>query len=223
MMAMQRLVQVCLAGALVLALPGAKAAGLVVWWEKGFYAQEDEAVQEIIAAFEQKTGKQVELVQPAHDEIVAKVEEVVAAGHPPDFLFAFPSVRHIARWAYEDRLVDLEDVLAPARDLFDADLIDISTLLDGKTGGHGLYALPMGRNSIHIHGRASWSALASRSRISRNGGRRSGRSGAIECSRPCADRLVATTSGGQGSPCPHRQETPTTIFCSSSSPMIPPG
>jgi hypothetical protein len=37
----------------------------VVWWEKGFYAQEDEAVREIVAAFEQKTGKQVELVQPA--------------------------------------------------------------------------------------------------------------------------------------------------------------
>ena len=49
---------------LILAPPGARAADLVVWWEKGYYAQEDAAVREIIAAFEQKTGKQVELVLP---------------------------------------------------------------------------------------------------------------------------------------------------------------
>ena len=54
------------------ARPGAarrRAADLVVWWEKGFYPQEDAAVAEIIAAFEQKTGKQVELVQPTQNEI----------------------------------------------------------------------------------------------------------------------------------------------------------
>ena len=52
---------VVLAAALVLAPLGAEAADLVVWWEQGFYAQEDEAVREIIAAFEQDTGKHVEV------------------------------------------------------------------------------------------------------------------------------------------------------------------
>ena len=51
-----------LAAMLALAPLGARAADLVVWWEKGYYPQEDEAVREIIAAFEQETGKQVELV-----------------------------------------------------------------------------------------------------------------------------------------------------------------
>ena len=59
---------VVLAVALVLAPLGARAADLVVWWEKGFYPEEDAAVREIIAAFEQKTGKQVELVLPPQDE-----------------------------------------------------------------------------------------------------------------------------------------------------------
>ena len=56
---------VLVALALVLAPLGAQAADLVVWWEKGYYPQEDEAVAEIIAAFEQETGKQVELVLPS--------------------------------------------------------------------------------------------------------------------------------------------------------------
>ena len=64
-----------------------------------------------------------------------------------------------ARWAYDDQLVDLEGVLGPVLDLFDADIVEISTLLDGKTGRRGLYALPMGRISNHIH---VWNSLLER-------------------------------------------------------------
>ena len=53
---------VVLAVAIVLAPLGAQAADLVVWWDRGYYPQEDEAVREIIDAFEQKSGKQVEVV-----------------------------------------------------------------------------------------------------------------------------------------------------------------
>ena len=49
------------AALLAMAPLGVRAADLVVWWEKGYYDQENEAVREIIAAFEQDTGKQVEL------------------------------------------------------------------------------------------------------------------------------------------------------------------
>ena len=53
---------IILAAALMLAPLGARAADLVVWWEQGFYPEEDQAVREMVAAFEQKTGKKVELV-----------------------------------------------------------------------------------------------------------------------------------------------------------------
>jgi hypothetical protein len=43
---------------------GAQAADLVVWWEKVFYAQEDEAVAEIIAGIERDTGKRVDRIHP---------------------------------------------------------------------------------------------------------------------------------------------------------------
>ena len=67
--------------------------------------------------------------------------------------------RWAAQWAYEDRLVDLEDALGPVLDLFDADAIEVSTLLNGKTGRRGLYALPMGRASNHLH---VWNSLLER-------------------------------------------------------------
>ena len=40
---------------------GANAADLVVWWQEGVNPEEDAAVRETIAAFEQDTGKQVDL------------------------------------------------------------------------------------------------------------------------------------------------------------------
>src|SRR5262245_52834121 len=94
---------VVLALALVLAPLGARAADLVVWWQKGFYAQEDAAIREIITAFEQKTGKQVELDQPSQDEMEAKAVAAVAAGQPPDFLFGTTTDYYYGQWAYEDR------------------------------------------------------------------------------------------------------------------------
>ena len=71
---------VILAAALVIAPPGAEAADFVVWWFKGFYEREDAAVREIIAAFEQETGEQVELVQPAMDEMFEQANAALEAG-----------------------------------------------------------------------------------------------------------------------------------------------
>jgi multiple sugar transport system substrate-binding protein len=147
------------AAMLTLAPLGARAADLVVWWEKGFYPQEDAAVAEIIAAFEQKTGKQVELVQPSQDEMFDKAQAALEAEHPPDFLFGTLDERWAAKWAYDDRLIDLEDVLGPVRDLFDNDILEVSTMLNGRTGRRSLYALPMGRSSNHIH---VWNSLLER-------------------------------------------------------------
>ena len=58
---------VVLAAALVMVPLAAQAADLVVWWDKGYYAEEDAALRETIAAFEQGSGKRVELVLHEQD------------------------------------------------------------------------------------------------------------------------------------------------------------
>jgi multiple sugar transport system substrate-binding protein len=137
---------------------GTQAADLVVWWEQGFYPQEDEAVREIIAAFEQ-TGKDVELVLLPQVEIHDKAEAAFKAGQSPDFVWGTLSPNRVPVWAYEDRLAELKDTLGPFLDLFDADAIEESTLLNGSTGQRALYALPMGRTSNYVH---VWKSLLER-------------------------------------------------------------
>ena len=50
---------ILLAAALVLAPLGARAADLVVWWEDEFAPGENDAVREMIAAFEKKTDHRI--------------------------------------------------------------------------------------------------------------------------------------------------------------------
>ena len=114
---------VVLAAAIMLAPLGARAADLVVWWEQGFYAQEDEAVREIIAAFEQESGKQVELVFHPQAELPDKIEAALEAGQPPDFAFGLRIADFISEWAFDDRLVDLTDTVGHFSDLFDPDAL----------------------------------------------------------------------------------------------------
>jgi ABC-type glycerol-3-phosphate transport system substrate-binding protein len=97
---MRRQAIALIAAALILAPLGAKAADLVIWWEKGFYAQEDEGLQEVIAAFEHKTGKKVELVLPQQAELADKLEAAIKAGQLPDFTFGLALDTYIPKWAW---------------------------------------------------------------------------------------------------------------------------
>ena len=142
---------IVLAAMLVMAPLSARAADLVVWWEKGYNPEEDAAVAEIIAAFEQQTGMQVDLEQPSQDDIEAKVLAAVEAGQPPDFLFGTNTDYYYGQWAHDGRLVDLSDVVGPLASLFDPDALSYGTLFDATTGRRALYALPMGSSTHHVH------------------------------------------------------------------------
>ena len=151
---------VLLAAALVVLAPlGARAADLVVWWEKGYYPQEDQAVEEVVAAFEAKTGKKVDLSFPLSEEIRTKARAAVEAKQPPDFLFSLNVQGPIYEWAYNDQLVDLSDAVEPFRHLFAPEAMELATLFNARTGQRGLYALPMGRATHHVH---VWKSLLER-------------------------------------------------------------
>jgi multiple sugar transport system substrate-binding protein len=143
--------------ALMLAPLGAKAADLVVWWEQGWYPQEDEAVREIVAAFEQGSGKQVQLVLDLQEKLVSDLVAALEAGRGiPDFVFTVTETQPYERWIYEGRLVDLSDTIGHFSGLFDPDALERVTLLNAMSGRPGLYLLPVGFATHHVH---AWRSL----------------------------------------------------------------
>jgi ABC-type glycerol-3-phosphate transport system substrate-binding protein len=52
---------VSVACALLATFGPASAADLTIWWEEGYYPEEDKAIKAVITDFEQASGKDVEL------------------------------------------------------------------------------------------------------------------------------------------------------------------
>jgi multiple sugar transport system substrate-binding protein len=150
---------VLLAAVLVLALPGAKAADIVVWWDKPWYAEEEEALGEVVAALEQETGKQVEVAFYPVEELPTNIVAALDAGQPPDLAYGLDILFRIRQWAFEDRLVDLSDAVGTFSNLFDPDALASVTLVNDRTGRRALYGLPIGRSTVHIH---VWKSLLGR-------------------------------------------------------------
>jgi multiple sugar transport system substrate-binding protein len=160
---MSRLKRVLLAAALSLAPLGAQAADLVVWWPEGYYAEEDAAVRETIAAFEQDSGKMVELVFYPEQGLPDRIAAGLKRGQPPDFVFGFWRPSYVRTWAFEDRLVDLTDTVGHFSDLFDPNQLDRAVQLNARTGERALYGLPMGQISNYVH---VWKSLLERAGFS---------------------------------------------------------
>jgi multiple sugar transport system substrate-binding protein len=80
----------------------------------------------------------------------------VEAGEPPDFAFTVIGIPDDVDWAYEGRLVDLTDVIGHFSDLFDRDALAAVNLLDATTGRRGVYLLPVGFGTHHVH---AWKSL----------------------------------------------------------------
>src|SRR5438132_6236310 len=64
--------------------PVAAQETLVVYWTKGFYPQEDKALDDMVAKFEKKTGVKVELSRYSPQESVPKAVAALDSGSPPD-------------------------------------------------------------------------------------------------------------------------------------------
>ena len=142
--------------ALLMTPHDAEAADLVVWWDRGFTAEEAEGAADAVDAFEQETSKQVEVTFYEQLEFPREALAALELNRPPDFAFGVDLAEYIANWALEDRLVGLSDAIGPFSNLFDPNALNQVTLLNAKTGQRALYALPIGISTNHIH---VWTSL----------------------------------------------------------------
>ena len=92
---------------------------ITVWFGKGFYKSEDDALLEAIKKFEAKTGIKVELSQYAIQDMIPKTVAALDSGTVPDVAYADTyDVQVQGKWAYEGKLEDLGDVLTPMKSAF---------------------------------------------------------------------------------------------------------
>src|SRR5205814_5334796 len=124
---------------------------LTVWWVKGFYKSEDDALFAAIKKFEDKTKVKVELSQYPVQDMIPKTVSALDAGTVPDVAFAdVYDFQVTGKWAFDGKLEDLTDVLTPMKANFLPNTVETTYLYNDKTKKKAYYAFPLKQQTMHI-------------------------------------------------------------------------
>jgi multiple sugar transport system substrate-binding protein len=139
-------------GALLASSPAFSQEKLTVWWGKGFYKAEDDALFAAIKKFEAKYPKvKVELSLYAPQEMIPKSVAALDAGNPPDVAYGdVYDFQVTAKWAYDGKLEDVSSVIDPIRAKFEPSALSTTFLFNNANQTRAYYAYPIKQQTMHI-------------------------------------------------------------------------
>jgi multiple sugar transport system substrate-binding protein len=125
---------------------------LTVWWVKGFYKAEDDALFVAIKKFEEKhKGIKIELSQYPIQDMIPKTVAALDSNAPPDVAYAdVYDFQVTAKWAYEGKLEDISSIIDPLRNTFEPRALSTTFLLNNTTQTRAYYAFPIKQQTMHI-------------------------------------------------------------------------
>jgi multiple sugar transport system substrate-binding protein len=140
------------AAGMVAGSPAFAQEKLTVWWVKGFYKAEDEALFAAIKKFEEKNkGIKIELSQYPIQDMIPKTVAALDSGSPPDVAYAdVYDFQVTAKWAFDGKLEDVSSVIDPIRSKFEPAALATTFLLNNTDGKRAYYAYPIKQQTMHI-------------------------------------------------------------------------
>jgi multiple sugar transport system substrate-binding protein len=125
---------------------------LIVWWEKGFYKAEDDALFAVIKKYEEKhKGVKIELSQYPIQDMIPKTVASLDSGNPPDVAFGNSfDFQVTGKWAFDGKLEDISSVINPIRARFAPNTAETTFLYNDVTKTRAYYAFPIRQQTIHI-------------------------------------------------------------------------
>lgn len=125
---------------------------LNVWWVKGFYKSEDDALFAAIKKYEDKhKGVKIELSQYPIQDMIPKTVAALDSGNPPDVAYAdVYDFQVTSKWAYEGKLENITSVIDPIRGRFAPNTVETTFLFNDVAKTRAYYAFPMKQQTMHI-------------------------------------------------------------------------
>jgi multiple sugar transport system substrate-binding protein len=134
------------------AAPAMAQEKITVWWGKGFYKAEDDALFAAIKKFEAKNPKyKIDLSLYAPQEAIPKTVAALDAGNPPDVAYGdVYDFQVTAKWAFEGKLEDISSIIDPMRAKFEPSALSTTFLLNNTNQKRAYYAFPVKQQTMHI-------------------------------------------------------------------------
>jgi multiple sugar transport system substrate-binding protein len=119
----------------------AQAKTATVWWIQGFAQEEDIAFKKLVADYEKASGNTIDYSIIPYAPMRQKIVSAITSGVVPDLFQNSPN-EIIALWAWDNKLVDVTDVVDTQREEYSETALLSAYCYNGTTKKRSFYGVP---------------------------------------------------------------------------------
>ena len=136
-------------------IANAAAKTATVWWTQGFAQEEDVATKTVVAAYEKASGNTIDLSIIPYAPERQKIISAITSGDVPDIVTA-NQAEIGALYAYQDKLVDVSDVVETQKALYSDAALLSANFYNGVKKNRTYYGVPYLGATLPFH---IWNSL----------------------------------------------------------------
>jgi multiple sugar transport system substrate-binding protein len=121
-----------------------------VWWIQGFAQEEDAAFKKIVAEYEKASGNKLDYSIIPYAPMRQKIVSAVTSGSVPD-LFQSTPTELIALYAWEDKLLDVSDVVETQKEEYTETALLSGYCYNNATKKRSFYGVPYNQAVLPNH------------------------------------------------------------------------
>ena len=122
-------------------ISNAAAKTATVWPVQGFAEEEDVSIKKIFADYEMASGNKIDYTITPYAPHRQKIVSAITSGEVPDIFTANPA-EVIALFAWQDKLVDVSDVIATQQESYSEAALLSAQCYNGTTKKRSFYGVP---------------------------------------------------------------------------------
>jgi multiple sugar transport system substrate-binding protein len=125
---------------------------LVVWWNRGYYKEEDEAMLKIAEEFRKAKNVDLDISFTIQEDLRNKIISALTARRGPDVAFCFYNDWEIMpKYAWEGQLVETSDTINELKPRYIEKFLEVAYCYDAKAKKRAYYGVPIEAQTMHIH------------------------------------------------------------------------
>ena len=130
----------------------AQAKTVVVWWNRGYYKEEDEAMIKIAKEFEQQKGVKVDISFTIQEDLLKKLIAAIQARRVPDVAFCFYNDWEVMpNNAWTGKLAETTDVINELKPRYNEKFLPVAYCWNNVEKKRAYYGVPIEAQVMHSH------------------------------------------------------------------------
>jgi multiple sugar transport system substrate-binding protein len=132
-------------------IANAAASTATVWQVQGFFPEEDAAFRKTVADYEKASGNKIDNSIMPFQALNQKAISAMTSGEVPDLIFHDAPATILPQNAWNDRLVDVSDVVEAQKSVLSETSLLASSFYNGTTKRRGFYLAPVKQAVAPFH------------------------------------------------------------------------